>query len=209
MNLKSKKSPLTISLLIAFVIHIIIILLLSVIYFEKISDEDSYGVILELIEYERKVVQLKKIEKIPKKFIPRPLPKQIRENIISETLEFTEAEILPGKIDSSTISEIDSLEYYSNLLDSLVVNFPSLLVLKSAMTEHIKNDPKIETDSAMVVRRMRKYMLDYYKHKFPTPLSKFGEGNPGIPIDKILDLFSSDEDIDEKKIKKYLNINTP
>ena len=70
----------------------------------------------------------------------------------------------------------------------------------------IKSNPKIETDSALIVRRMKEYMLEYYKNKFPTPLSKFGDANPGIPIDDIIDIFGKKDTVDIKRIKKYLGI---
>lgn len=207
MNLKFKKSSLTISLLIAFIIHVIFILVCNFIYYNGNSDEKDNGVFLEFNEYEKKVITKKKENNIPKRIKPSINSGFTIESVISGPIKFSESETVVDTTGESYISVSDSIEYDSKLIDSLVVNYPSLLALKSVMSEYIKNTPKIETDSAMVVRRMRKYMLDYYKYKFPTPLSKFGDPTPGIAIDKIIEFINGNEDVDVKKIKKYLRIN--
>ena len=147
-------------------------------------------------------------ENITRKLKPKIYSPNVDENITVDSIQISKSEIPSEILDSNLTTVSDTLKYYTNLIDSLVVNYPNLIAIKSAMAEHIKKNPQIETDSSMVVRRMRKYMIDYYKFKYPTPLSKFGDGNPGIPIDKILDLFSRDDTVDVKRIKKYLGLDT-
>lgn len=209
MKIKFIKSSVAKSAYISLFAHFLLIMIFSLIYFNNNPDEKFNGVYIEFNEIEKKIIPAKQVDDVKRKRKPIILPKKIDQNVIIDSDNVTKIEIPTEIVDSSANSKIDSISYYSGLLDSIVINFPSLLVLKSAMKEHIKNDPKIETDSALIVRRMRRYIRDYYKYKYPTPLSEFGDPNPGIPIDKILDIFSSEEEIDVKKIKKYLNLDTP
>jgi hypothetical protein len=207
LNSKNKESSVGISLVISLVIYFIIILIFSVITFEENEDANFITVSLEFNQYEKKIVANNKSEKIPNK-IKRKIPQQnIVERSRNKSVKISETEI-PVEIVDTSLTKIDSLKYFSELIDSFVHSYPKLFVLKSAIAQHVKHDKNIETDSAMAVRRMKKYMLDYYKNKFPTPLSKFGNATPGIPIDKILDLFRKDNKEEIKKIKKYFNLET-
>ena len=70
---------------------------------------------------------------------------------------------------------------------------PNLAVLKLALKYNIKNNPIKKTEEEVAIQGLKKYMRDYYKIKYPTPLSKFGDPGSGsmisIPIDAIIELF--------------------
>ncbi len=207
MNSEFKESSFKISLVITLIIYIIIILIFSLITFDDNEDSDFKSVYLEFNHFEKKISKNKKGNNYPRNFKLKNPPKDVKKQSISDLDKSTESETSINIIDSSLITKVDTLKNYSEFLDSIVIHNPSLLALKSALVEHFKNNSQIETDSAMIVRRMKKYMLEYYKNKFPTPLSKFGDPSPGIPIDKIVDLFSKKDTVDMKKIKKYLGLD--
>jgi hypothetical protein len=204
---KVKKSDLTISIVIAIIIHAVIILVCSFIFFNSQSETDPNEIFLNLVQYDREIKSVNKSDETMKEIVSEIIEKEDSENIISVTEEVIESEIITEVTDSNKITKKAGLEHQTEFTDSIVISFPSLLTLKYALSERIKNEPAIETDSALIVRRLRKYMSDHYKYKYPTPLSEFGEGNTGIPIDKILDLFSGEDDIDEKKIREYLKLD--
>ncbi|MCP5062845.1 MAG: hypothetical protein GY936_10315, partial [Ignavibacteriae bacterium] len=61
------------------------------------------------------------------------------------------------------------------------------------LQQNIKNKVIRKTEAEIAVDGLKKQMMVYYKLKYPTPLSKFG--NPGrgsmfsIPINDIVELF--------------------
>jgi hypothetical protein len=106
---------------------------------------------------------------------------------------------------SNSISQNDSVEKKNNWLDSIVVAEPNLQLLNYAASKYLKSNPVQKSDSVKLVERIRKMMQNYYSHKYPTPVHKFGDRSPGIAIGDIINIFSSDT-LNEERIKKYLKI---
>jgi hypothetical protein len=109
-------------------------------------------------------------------------------------------------IDSNSLLKEDSVRVYTNWIDSLVITHSNLIMLKYAMQDKIKNSPIMKSDSVKTVEKIRKIMQDYYRSKYPTAVYKFGDNSPGIPIEKILNIFGAKDTVDLEKIKKYLKI---
>lgn len=185
--------------------HFVLLLFFAIIYFDNPLNEKDETILLSYRTIEKQIPKMKIIEKPKLNRIKRELSSK---NIFSDNAELKDTLILSNTntLEDSS-KEVSSIHRISDLtkLDSLVINNPSLMGLKYALAEKMKTETIVETDSAFIVRRLKESLIQYYKDKYPTPLSKFGDGNSGIAIDKIIDLFSSD-DIDEKKIKEYLNI---
>jgi len=207
LNLEFKESSFRISLALTLIIYITIILVFNLIPIDENEDLNSKRVYLEF----------KTIEKKTKKNIEEAIiPKVVKRKISSKNIIMNSNPALNEKskeeqnteiLDTNLINKKETQISHSDFLDSVVVNYPNLLTFRSLLKEMIKKNPQTETDSAMVVRRMKEYMLKYYKDKYPTPISKFGDANPGIPIEDIFDLFSKKVTVDKKKIKKYLGID--
>lgn len=206
MNLKSKKTAFLISLFLSFILHLAIIFIFGLIYFKNADHEELKRVSLYINQIEKKVIT-KKAESRPKKLKLLTPNIVIKEKIAS--IPELETNII-AEVPSENLEAIliDSVKYYTKLLDSLVLRLPNITTLKYVVSEKIKNDPKVETDSAFAVRRLRENVLDYYKNKYPTPLSKFGDQPKGIAIDKIIKMFSGEDEEETRKIKRYLELDT-
>ena len=207
MNIEFKESSFRISFALTLIIYIAIILLFNFIIINENEELNSKRVYLEFKTLEKKVNKNKEEVIIPKAVKRKISSKNILKNSNQVLSEKPKDEQNKEILDSNLINKKETLINHSDFIDSVVVNYPNLLTFKSLLKEMIKKNPYTETDSAMVVRRMKEYMLKYYKNKYPTPLSKFGDANPGIPIEDIVDLFSKKDTVDIKKIKKYLGID--
>lgn len=101
--------------------------------------------------------------------------------------------LLSNIYDSSVFIDTNLLVDTLNVLDSLIMKYPSLISLRLAVSENIKNNAIQKTENQLVVEILKEKMQDYYKMKYPTPVHKFGENGRGvgisIPIDDIIELF--------------------
>ena len=206
MNLKLKKSPFRLSLIIALFIHIAIIIIFNFLIIDENEESRSKSIYLEFKKYVKKEnkedVNLTKVKNsfgnntnIFKN--PNPI-------LIEEKFEDENAVVI---IDSTVFAHNDTVKRYTNIIDSIIVNYPDLYTFKSLLKEMIRKNPIVESDTLKAIKGLKKSLIEYYKNKYPTPLSKFGEQNSGIPIDKILDFFSKDDTTDIKKIKEYLGLD--
>lgn len=180
-------------------------LLFTVIYFDNQLIEIDETIKLSYRTIVKQIPKLKIIEEPKLSRIETESPSQNMYSKNSESKDTLPLDTSNTVQDSS--KEVSLTHRTSTLtsLDSLIINNPSLMGLKYALSEKMKTETIVKTDSAFIVRRLKESLIQYYEDKYPTPLSKFGERNSGIAIDKIIDIFKS-EDIDEKKIKEYLNI---
>lgn len=186
-------------------IYIIIIVLLSIIYIDHDGDLRETEVFVEFRENEKKEIKQLVLPNIQKNTKSKIVTKKINKAKNEESFLTIKSEISESLLDSILITKNETLETKFNWLDSVVVANPNLQILKYASEDYIKNNPILKSDSAKVAEGIRNFMQDYYKSKYPTPVHKFGDGSPGLAIDKIINIFKSN-DVDEEKIKKYLKI---
>ncbi len=206
MNLKLKKSPFRLSLIIALFIHITIIIIFNFLIIDENEESRSKSIYLEFKKYVKKEnkedVSLTKVKNSfgnSTNILKNPNP-----ILIEEKFEDENAVVI---IDSTVFAHNDTVKRYTNIIDSIIVNYPDLYTFKSLLKEMIRKNPIVESDTLKAIKGLKKSLIEYYKNKYPTPLSKFGEQNSGIPIDKILDFFSKDDTTDIKKIKEYLGLD--
>lgn len=206
MNLKLKKSPFRLSLIIALFIHIAIIIIFNFLIIDENEESRSKSIYLEFKKYVKKEdkedVNLTKVKNSfgnNTNILKNPNP-----ILIEEKFEDENAVVI---IDSTVFAHNDTVKRYTNIIDSIIVNYPDLYTFKSLLKEMIRKNPIVESDTLKAIKGLKKSLIEYYKNKYPTPLSKFGEQNSGIPIDKILDFFSKDDTTDIKKIKEYLGLD--
>jgi len=161
---------------------------------------------LNIRNYEKHIVKEESIQNsIPKPIYKIP-QKPVKKDKSNKAVITTISNMSIEEYDSTKITEVNVMVNNINWLDSMVINNPNILMLKYAVTDQLKNNPTEKSDSAETVETIRNVMQNYIKSKYPTPIHKFGDGSPGIPIDKILDIFSKDDTVDIKKIKKYLKL---
>ena len=206
MKINFKISSFHLSILFGIAIHLLLFVIINVIYFEEYYEKNSNVVNFQFREYEKQNLSTKILPNNSTNLKRKIAPEKTEKEVIDDLENLNSIEITEENADTITSPEIDSLKYFSHLLDSLVVNNPSLLLLKYASKEYLKNNPKLETEEEIAIKRLRNYFQNYFKQRYPTPPSKFGETR-GIPIDKIIVLFKGNDDIDIIKIRKYLRLD--
>lgn len=206
MKLKSRKRNLLRPILGSVIFHIVILFVFDIISLDTEFQEENN---ILFIEIKSKEIEINKSEPFSKKEVEKQKMEtndRINEKVLYEEQDTDSTNDSITETDTLNVAEDKIVRNESQIFDSLIVNNPSLMSLKYALSKQLKLDNITESDSAFIVRRLKESVIDYYRIKYPTPLSEFGEPNQGIAIDKIIDLFSADDDIDEKKIKKYLGI---
>lgn len=208
MNLTLKKSSFRLSLIIALFIHITIIIILNFIIIDENEESNSKSIYLEFKKYVKK--EDKNREDISQPTVNNSsgninnITKNPNPILIEEKFEDENAVVI---IDSTVFAHNDTVKRYTNIIDSIIINYPDLYTFKSLLKEMIRKNPIVESDTVKAIKGLKKSLIEYYKNKYPTPLSKFGNANPGIPIKDILDLFSKEDTTDIKKIKEYLGLD--
>lgn len=206
MNLPFNNSNLRISLFTSIFFYIITFFILGIIKFKSIKLPDLQEVYLNIRNYENHIVKKESIQNSTPKPTYKIPQKHVKKNKINK-VDISAKTIMPiEENDSTSFAQVDVSINNISWLDSMVINNPNILMLKYAATDQLKNNPFEVSDSAKIVEKLRTVMQNYFRSKYPTPLHKFGDGSPGIPIDKILDIFSEDDTVDVKKIKKYLQL---
>jgi hypothetical protein len=206
LNLKFNKSNLITSLFISIAFYLITFFVLNAIKFSSVRLPDLQEVHLNIRHYKKHIVK----EESRQNQSPKPTPsvpkKKVKKKEINREIIPTKTIMSIKETDSTLFVEGDVLIKDINWLDSMVVNNPNILMLKYAAKDQLKNNSIKISDSARTVETIKSIMQNYFKSKYPTPVHKFGDGSPGIPIDKILDIFRGDDTLDVKKIKRYLKL---
>ena len=206
MNLKFNNSNLRNSLFISIVFYLTTFFVISTIKITFNKLPDFQEVYLNIGHFEKHIVNEESIQNLSPKSKPKVLQKHVKKNNNNKVDIPAKRNMTIEETDSTIFSEVDILGNNINWLDSMVINNPNILMLKYAASDQLKNNPIKISDSAKTVERIRNVMQNYFKNKYPTPVHKFGDGSPGIPIDKILDIFSGSDTVDVKKIKRYLKL---
>lgn len=167
-------------------------------YFTNIDDEtltEKRSITLQFQSIPKTLKPSDKILKRKKEFSKTISPKA---SVKTDTKIFVDSTNVLSKPNTSEILQThpDS----ADVLNSFIEENLNIVALKTAILQKLKNVKFTETDSAAIVKNLRKMFLAYYKAKYPTPLSKFGRPSlPGIsrpdmldfsiPIDDIINLF--------------------
>ena len=163
-------------------------------------------VYLNISHYEHYTVKEQPIDNLSPKLTPRAPQKEVKKKEFNNSDNPNNAIMTITEIDSTLFEEVSDLLKSMNWLDSMVINNPNILMLKYATKDKLKNNSIKLSDSAKTAETIKIVMQNYFRSKYPTPVHKFGDGSPGIPIDKILDIFSADDTVDVNKIKRYLKL---
>ena len=206
LTLNFSNSTLRNSLFITVVVYVIAFIVLGIVNIDFNKLPNLYEININFRKYEKEIVKQVKIQNISRKHTPKAAQKSVPKIKISKSEITSKTDVLIEEIDSSLFMEVDTLRNNSNWFDSIVVNNPNLLMLKYVLADQLKNNSYEISDSGKIVKRIKGVMQDYYRSKYPTPVHKFGDGSPGIAIDKILDIFRGTDTVDVEKIKKYLKI---
>lgn len=206
MKLKFDNTNLKISLLISIIFYLITTIALSLIKFNSIKLPDLQEVYLNIRYYKKHIVKEESLQNPPPKPMPTMLQNEVKKNEINNVSITTKTTMSIEEPDSTIFAEVDVLIRDINWLDSMVVNNPNILMLKYAAKDQLRNNSLNLSDSAKAAETIKIVMQNYFRIKYPTPVHKFGDGSPGIPIDKILDIFFGEDTLDVKKIKRYLKL---
>ena len=206
MKLKLDNTNLKISLLISIIFYSITTFVLSIIKLNSIRFPDLQEVYLNIRQYEKYIIKEELLQKPSTRPTNRASQKKVKKEEFNKVGNHNNAIVTTAEIDSTLHLEVDVPVKNNNWLDSMVIKNPSILMLKYAAKDKLNNDSTKISDSAKTAETIKNVMQNYFRSKYPTPVHKFGDGSPGIPIDKIVDLFSKEDTVDVKKIKKYLKL---
>jgi len=191
--MKNRKSnSLKFAIALTIVIHVLIYFLFNLVFLNYKSDSIDQHIIVEYKTFKK---QKPKINYRIQKQV-QSIKMSSKKNILFNN---NPVKNYFAGTDSTNIEQIDSLVYSHKHSDSskwferFVLENPSIISLKLALTQNIKNKIIKETEAEIAVEGLKKYTNDYYNLKYPTPLSKFGDPGRGsminIPVDDVINLF--------------------